>query len=227
MPIRSPRTRSIFAVPLALALACAPALAADPEISKVNGAITVEAGERFGSLQTVNGSIKVGDGARIGSAQTVNGSIQIAANVQAGRLSTVNGSIRLADKVEVGGDVGTVNGSVFVDRGGKVRGDVGTVNGAIGLVATEVGGGIETVSSDLTVGVGSHVRGGIVYRKPARMLISLNQRRPRVIIGPNARVDGPLVFEREVTLHVHNSATIGSVTGATAVRYAGDRAPPR
>jgi hypothetical protein len=38
-------------------------------------------------------------------------------------------------------------------------------------------------------------------------------------------VDGPLVFEREVKLYVHRSATIGSIRGATAVRYDGDRAP--
>ena len=42
-----------------------------------------------------------------------------------------------------------------------------------------------------------------------------------MIIGPNARVDGPLVFEREVELYVHDSAKIGPVTGATAVRYDG------
>jgi hypothetical protein len=47
----------------------------------------------------------------------------------------------------------------------------------------------------------------------------------RIVIGPNAKVDGALVFEREVTLYVHQSATIGSVTGATAVRYSGERAP--
>ena len=35
-------------------------------------------------------------------------------------------------------------------------------------------------------------------------------------------VDGPLVFEREVELYVHNTAKIGAVTGATArCRYDG------
>ena len=100
-----------------------------------------------------------------------------------------------------------------------------TVNGAIGLVDTDVAGSIETVNGDLTVGAGSHVRGGIHYEKPNHQWISFNARDPKVIIGPNARVDGPLVFEHEVKLYVHESAQIGAVTGATAIRYEGDRAP--
>ena len=222
MPIRPLLARPLLV--LALSLAFAPAFA-QQDIDKVNGAITVEAGERYGNLQTVNGSIKVGASARVASAQTVNGSIRVASGVQAGGLSTVNGSIRVDENVQVNDDVSTVNGSVFIDRGGNVRGNVETVNGAIGLVDTDVSGDVETVSGDTTVGIGSHVRGGIRYRKPSRALISLKGRTPRVIVGPDARVDGPLVFEREVKLYVHSSATIGPVTGATAVRYESDRAP--
>jgi hypothetical protein len=48
---------------------------------------------------------------------------------------------------------------------------------------------------------------------------------PRIVIGPNAQVDGALVFEREVKLYVHRTAKIGAVSGTTAVRYDGDRAP--
>ncbi|MDQ3205882.1 MAG: hypothetical protein M3Q40_05140 [Pseudomonadota bacterium] len=210
---------------LALCLACAPAFAADRDIDKVNGAITVEAGERMGNLETVNGSINVGASARVASAETVNGSIKVGDKARTGGLETVNGSIRVGEAVYMGGDVGTVNGSIFIDRGGEVRGAVETVNGAIGLVDTDVSGGIETLNGDLTVGAGSHVRGGILYRKARRQLISLKARTPRVVIGPNARVDGPLVFEREVKLYVHSSATSGPVTGATAVTYEGARAP--
>jgi hypothetical protein len=57
------------------------------------------------------------------------------------------------------------------------------------------------------------------------MPINLNKRKPRIVIGPNAVVDGPLIFEREVTLYVHNTARTGKITGATAVRYDGARAP--
>src|SRR5690606_18629209 len=108
-----------------------------------------------------------------------------------------------------------------------VDGDIESVNGAIGLVATEVTGDVELVNGDLTVGVDSHVRGGILYSKPQSTFNFGARRTPRVIIGPNARVDGSLVFEQEVELHVHESATIGPVTGATAQRYSGDRAPER
>lgn len=223
MPAGPMRARCLHA--LSLALAVPAAFAADRDIDKVNGSITVDAGERYGDLDTVNGSINIGAGARVADAQTVNGSIRVAENVQAGGLSTVNGSIRVASNATINDDVSTVNGSVFVDRGGNVRGDVGTVNGAIGLVDTDVGGGIETVSGDVTVGAGSHVTGGIHYEKPGKQWISLGKRKPpRVMVGPNARVDGPLVFEREVVLYVHGTARTGPVTGATAVRY--DGPPP-
>jgi len=220
MPIRT-----LLAAALALSLSAIPAFAADRDVDKVNGSITVEAGERYGDLATVNGSIKVGANARIRDAETVNGSIKIEDNVQAGGLSTVNGSIRVAEQVQMNDGVGTVNGSVFIDRGGNVRGGVETVNGAIGLVDTDVAGDIETVNGDLTVGAGSHVRGGIHYEKPNKTFFSLKQRDPRVVIGPNARVDGPLVFERKVDLYVHSSAVTGPISGATAVRYEGARAP--
>lgn len=220
------RARGLLAVSLTLALAAPPTFAADRDVDKVNGSITVEAGERYGNLETVNGSINIGAGARVADAETVNGGIRVSENVQAGGLSTVNGSIRVAPHVTMNNDVGTVNGSVFVDRGGSIRGDVETVNGAIGLVDTDVSGGIETVNGDVTVGAGSHVMGGLHYEKPGRQWISFGKRKPpRVVIGPNARVDGPLMFEREVVLYVHGTARTGPITGATAVRYDGPTPP--
>ena len=200
------------------------AAAGDPDISKVNGSITVDDGGRQGELNTVNGSIRIGSNARVGEATTVNGSVKVGDSVQTGDLGTVNGSIRVGRNVTINGSVETVNGSIFVDRGGNIRKGVSTVNGGIGLVDTDVAGGIETVSGDTTVGVGSHVRGGLHYAKPGKIWFSTKQREPRVVIGPNARVDGPLVFEREVELLVHRSAVIGPVTGATAVRF--DTATP-
>ena len=218
----------LLALSLALALAGPTAFATDRDIDKVNGSITVDAGERYGNLDTVNGSINIGAGARVADAETVNGSIRVAENVQAGDLSTVNGSIRVASNATLDDGIATVNGSIFVDRGGSIRGDVTTVNGAIGLVDTNVGGGIETVDGDVTVGAGSHVKGGLHYAKPSRQWLSFGKRTPpRVVIGPNARVDGSLVFEREVVLYVHGTARVGPVTGAKAVRYDGATPPPR
>lgn len=218
--------RHALAVSLALCLTTAPvALAAGPDIDKVNGSITAEAGQEYGDLGTVNGSIRIEQGARISDAETVNGSIRGAADVQAGSLSTVNGAIRVDENLQTRGGVSTVNGSVFVGRGGRIGGGVETVNGGIGLVDTDIAGDIETVSGDLTVGAGSHVRGGIRYHKPGMQWFGRSQRDPRVVIGPNARVDGALAFERKVSLLVHRSARIGRVTGATAVPYDGDTPP--
>src|SRR5690606_40004594 len=83
----------------------------------------------------------------------------------------------------------------------------------------------DVCSSDLiTAGVGSHVKGGIKVHKPTSNWLPFvinNKRKPRIIVGPGAVVEGPLVFEREVTLYVHDSARIGPVTGRSEERRVG------
>jgi DUF4097 and DUF4098 domain-containing protein YvlB len=197
------------------------------DVDKVNGSITAEAGQAYGNLQTVNGGIHVEANARTGNVGTVNGSIHVADGAQVGGLETVNGGVRAGQHVVIGKGVDTVNGEIFVDAGGHVGGDVGTVNGGIGLVDTDVDGGISTVSGDVTVGVGSHVKGGLKVEKPNNNW-SIHFGKPRIqliVIGPNAVVEGPLVFEREVKLYVHASARTGTITGATAIRFDGAHAP--
>lgn len=215
-----------LALALSLALfTVAPVALASDDHSKVNGSIDIAAGEVAGDVETVNGSIDIATGARVEDAATVNGGIDVGDDVHASSVSTVNGDIQIGTGLQLDGDVESVNGGIFVDRGSRIGGGVETVNGSIGLVGTEVVGDIETVTADLTIGADSHVRGGIHYEKPQPTSFSFRKRDPRVIIGPNARVDGAMVFEREVDLYVHESAKIGAVTGATAVRYEGDRAP--
>lgn len=218
---------------LGIALAASVACAGDQDdghdIDKVNGSIHAEAGQRYGDLETVNGGIRIETGAHTGDAETVNGSIRVDDKAVVGGLGAVNGGIRLGKGVRAGGSLETVNGDIFVDRGGHLAGDVETVNGAIGLVDTDLAGSIETVNGDITVGIGSHVRGGITVIKPNTnqwMPIRIGKKRtPRIIIGPDAVVEGALVFEREVKLYVHDSARIGPVTGATAVRYTSAKVP--
>ncbi len=217
----SPIRTALF---IALALAAGPAFASE-DISKVNGSIEAEAGQTYGELETVNGSIRIADGAVTADAGTVNGSIKVGDKASTGTLETVNGGIRLANNVTVNGSIETVNGEIFVDRGGRVKEGISTVNGAIGLVATQLGGGIETVNGNVTVGVDSVVKGGLKVEKNNSWLQVKSKRVPRIIIGPNAVVEGPLVFEREVTLYVHRSAKTGPITGATAKPYDGDTAP--
>jgi hypothetical protein len=58
---------------------------------------------------------------------------------------------------------------------------------------------------------------GKIVRKPSI---------PRIVIGPNAVVEGELRFEHEVELFVHDSAKIGKVIGAVAKPYT-DTLPSR
>ena len=225
---------ALFALSAAAAL---PSIAAahDPagatrgqDIDKVNSSITAEAGQVYGDLSTVNGSIKIEANAHLKDAETVNGSIRAQDGIQARSLSTVNGSIHVGERARIEGGIETVNGGVFVDRGSTLGRGIETVNGAIGIVATELGGGIETVNGDITVGAGSRVKGGIKIEKPNSNWGGFRmgkQKIPRIVIGPNAVIEGPLVFEREVKLYLHASARIGSVRGATAVRYDGATPP--
>ena len=216
-------TRTRTALLLTLALATTPALA-QQDVSTVNGSVSADAGQAYGDLETVNGSVSIAAGATVEDASTVNGSITVGDKAQAASLETVNGAIRIGKDVQVRKDVETVNGSIFTDRGTTLGGNVDTVNGALGLVGTQLAGGIETVNGDITVGIGSHVKGGIKVEKPRGWSIK-PRRDPRIIIGPNAVVEGPLVFERPVTLYVHTSARIGAVTGATAKPFSTDTAP--
>ena len=214
-----------FLVSVVLALGCAaPALAAE-DISKVNGSIETSVGGSYGDLETVNGAVKVAERVQAGAASTVNGGINIGDGARLESVETVNGSIRLGRDVQIAGSIEAVNGSVFVDHGSTIGRDVETVNGAIGLVGTRLGGGIKTVNGNITVGIGSQVHGGITVSRPRGWFSGVPKRRPRIVIGPNASVDGKLVFEREVDLYVHSSARIGPVSGAEAVVFHTDIAP--
>ena len=54
---------------------------------------------------------------------------------------------------------------------------------------------------------------------------ALNTTAANIVIGPGATVNGELRFEREVNLYVSNRASVGSVTGATAIPFSGDLPP--
>lgn len=220
------RPMSVLVLAIACVLACPPTLAADG-IDKVNGSIHAAAGREYGDLGTVNGSIRIDANVRAGEASTVNGGITLGRGASTGELETVNGAIRAEPGVRIQGGVSTVNGDIFVGQGGEIRGDVRSVSGSIGLVQTAVAGSVGTVGGNVTIGAGSHVHGGLRVEKPSNpgWLSFGRQRVPRIIIGANARVDGPLVFERPVTLYVHESARVGAITGATATRYSGARPP--
>lgn len=209
-----------------LVLLSAVALAEGENIDNVNGSIRVNDGERKGDLSTVNGSIHVGDKSTVGDIDTVNGGVTLGDDSTAEEIDNVNGSISLGEKARVARAVDSVNGSIRLERGADVGGKVENVNGRITLVAAHVGGGIFTTSGDIEVGANSRVENGIRVDKPDKSWFRFGKEDvPRIVIGPGAVVQGSLRFEREVKLYVSDSATIGTVIGATPVKYSGDVAP--
>ena len=213
--------RILLSLALFLPLA---AIAADNDIDKVNGSVQVDAGQHAGDVSSVNGSVHVGDHAVVQKASTVNGSVDLGAQARAGELGTVNGAIRLAGGSQVSGKVEAVNGAISLAQGAQVDGHLSNVNGAITLDAAHVAGGLETVSGDITVGPNSRVEGGILVDQSHNngWFRWGSERKPVIVIGPHAVVQGTLEFRREVVLKVSDSAQIGTVKGATVERFHGD-----
>jgi len=227
------RRATLFAIVLPAALLMASAQAHDRDhdhekggsISHVNGGITAEAGEQYGDLETVNGGISVRSRAIAEDVETVNGGIDLEDDAQVRSASTVNGGVDAGQRVRVADGVETVNGGIHFDFNSRIGGDIETVNGGITLKQSEVGGRIQTVQGDITIGAKSMVRGGILVEKPHGLHFG-RQRIPRIVIGPEATVQGTLRFDREVELFVHPSAKIGTVVGAKAQTWT-DKLPPR
>ena len=189
----------------------------------VNGPVTVGAGQKADDVSTVNGPISIEDGATVGGAMTVNGAISLGAKATAQSAKTVNGDVTLGEASRVTGNVVTVNGPVNLQSNSDVVGKITNVNGDIRLTTAHVGGGITTINGDIDIGSGSHVDGGIHVDKPTISSDS-HPRVPRVVIGPNAMVNGPLRFEHEVKLFISDSAQVsGPIEGATAEKFSGEK----
>jgi DUF4097 and DUF4098 domain-containing protein YvlB len=193
-------------------------------LKRVNGSVHVAAGMSPQAAATVNGDIRIDDNAGVTEANTVNGGIQLGSNATARTLKTVNGGITVGSNSHVAKDAASVNGSVTLRDGADVLGSVSNVNGKIELTAAHVAGGIKTVAGDIAIHGPSHVEGGILIEKNTQ-LIHFGSGVPRVEIGPGAKIQGELRFEREVKLYVSDKATIGPVTGATPIPFTGDTAP--
>ena len=196
-----------------------PQAAMAQDISKVNGSVSVDAGQHAGAVHSVNGSVNIGEGAVVQDASTVNGSVHLGAKAQAASLHTVNGAQTLGENAQVRGEVTSTNGSISLDPGTDVTGNVSNVTGAIRMDHAHVGGGIETTSGDINVGDSSRVDGGIIVNEQHGW--GFSSRLPHVVIGPHAVVRGTLDFRREVILQVSDSAQIGPVKGATPMHFSG------
>lgn len=200
------------------------------DISKVNRSVTVEDGGRAGDVESVNGSIQIGDDAIIESAETVNGSVRIGANGQAESLETVNGSITVGAKTVVADGIETVNGAITLAEDAASLDKIETVNGRIELGArAQAGAGIELVNGGVELKDAARVTGNITVRKPGGFgWFNGNNKPPRVILGPNAVVNGDLVFEREVELYMHTTAKVtgkqhGPLVGGKVNSFSGDQ----
>ncbi len=216
---------TLILVTLAAALACGTA-GADPGISKVMGSIEVSPGQHAGDVNTVNGSIRVGANAVVGKVDTVNGSVTLESHATAASLDTVNGSLKVETDARVAGPVTTVNGSLLIEDGADLGAALSNVNGGIRIGAAHLGGSIETTNGNITIGANAHIDGGIHMNADTSWWhFFFFESLPRVVIGPGAVVRGPLHFERAVKLYVSDHASIGPVTGATAIRFAGANPP--
>lgn len=217
-------SKVMLSLATAAAFAFAGSIGAQENISKVNGGIRIEAGQQAGNLSTVNGGVRIADNAVVKHAETVNGGITIGEGVQAQSLETVNGGITIGAGSRVASSVESVNGTIVLGEGSEVAGAIENVNGGVRMAARSVAASLQTVSGNINVGADAHVLGGITVKKPRGSWFGSwgTSDDPKVIIGPRAEVSGPLVFEREVELYIHETARVGEISGATPVKFSGD-----
>ena len=86
---------------------------------------------------------------------------------------------------------------------------------------------MSTVNGDVEITGLSVVKGDVIVEKPGGWRWSKNNnRKPRVVIGPGATVEGMIALKREVDLFISESAKVGGVTGVIsmddAVRFSGE-----
>lgn len=199
------------------------------DLRSVNGSVQIgKDAQVSGSLSNINGAIEVGEGARVGAITNVNGRIVLQAAAEAGQTESVNGAVVLARDVRISGNLTAVNGSIEIAESSRVDGDLETVNGRIALQqGVEVSGKVANVRGKIeldgasvkrietTVGsidlTGATVVDGQLWVKEAR---NGDTHVPKIVIGPGVRVGGPLQFDREVELLIHDSAEVGEIIGA-------------
>ncbi len=225
-------TRTITALLLALVLGACSALA--------DSFTLADGSTHDGNVSLVNGRIEIGSECEVkGEVSNVNGRIQIGSDSRALDISNVNGRISLGDGVLIDGDVSSVNGRIELGRGSRVTGGIESVNGRISASegveikgrVSSVNGAVEmrgsraealvTNNSGIVLDEGAFIAGALTVRKSQGISFNAGSP-PKIVIGREVTVEGPLKFEREVELYVHETATVGEITGAEAVRYSGD-----
>jgi len=202
------------------------------EVTDVNGSIHIGANAVVGHVHDVNGSVSADQGSTTESLGTVNGSVHVGSGAHVAQaVHTVNGSITVESGADVGGSVSAVNGSMTVSSA-HVGGEVTNVNGVIRILSSHVVGTVTGMNGGIEIGANSRIDGGLRVRRSDNSgwfnwwnFFWFSRSPPRVVIGPGAVVSGPLVFDQEVKLYVSDHATVGPITGATAINFSGAQAP--
>jgi len=194
----------------------------DDDISLVNGRIDIGADCRVnGEVGSVNGAIQVGNATRLGDISGVNGRIQLGEKVEVdGEIASVNGRIELGSGSRVSGEVESVNGRISAAEGVVIEGQLSSVNGRIEMRGARAAS-LVTNNSGILLDEGTVIAGALTVRKSQGISFSAGSP-PKIVIGRDVRIEGPLTFEREVELYVHESATVGEISGAEAVSYSGE-----
>jgi hypothetical protein len=168
--------------------------------------------------------------------ETITSDISLSARAQAESLHSLTGAITLQRNSRVAGNVETGNGEIVLEAGSEVTGKLSNSSGTIRIEGARVGGLVSTTYGDIYIDADSRLDGGILVHKRNVIGLSLGDdlklgipvgrsTPPRVVIGPRAMVAGVLRFKREVQLLVSESATIGTVEGATPVMFGTDQPP--
>ncbi|WP_376694750.1 DUF4097 family beta strand repeat-containing protein [Wenzhouxiangella sp. EGI_FJ10305] len=226
-------TRTSTAVLLALALGACSSLTDsftlsdgsthDGDISLVNGRIDIGTDCRvLGEISNVNGRIQVGSGSHALDISNVNGTISLGNGVSIdGDISSVNGRIELGQGGQVSGEIESVNGRIVASDGVVIEGQVSSVNGRIEMTGARAAS-LVTNNSSILLDDGAVISGALSVRKSQGISFSAGSP-PKVVIGADVKVEGPLTFEREVELFVHETAVVGEITGAEAMPYSGEQ----
>lgn len=190
---------------------------------RINGAVHIVAGQPLADAATVNGPISVDDKAVFGSADTVNGDVWVGAGAAGSSVKTVNGSITLDGGARVSGEIYSLNGTVTLNKGAQAGAKLSTLNGTITINDAHVAGGIATVVGNVNINGQSRIEGGINVHKLPVGLMQAKRDAPWIMIGPGATVQGKLRFEQDVKLYVSDKASVGPISGATAISFSGDK----
>lgn len=165
--------------------------------------------------------------------ETITRDIALSPDSETKSVESFSGAITVHRGARVAGKVETEHGDLILEPGAEVGGRLANEAGAITLTAAKVRGGIATTQGDIEIGPDSLVQGGILVRKRGVIGLALGPLQlgvpsgrstpPRVVIGPGATVEGKLRFKRKVQLFVSDTATIGTIEGATPIYFAGAR----